>query len=77
MLEKWLNTKQDASWNQLLDGLRSPGVQLTYLADQIEQMLKTKKKGKNCSSIFWDKFLCISITIGRVVHGKSFVIVIM
>ena len=26
MLEKWLNTKPDASWNQLLDALKSPSV---------------------------------------------------
>ena len=38
MFTTWL--QQDvASWDQLLEALRSPSVQLEYLANQIEQML--------------------------------------
>jgi len=36
MFRKWLDTKPDASWSQLLNALRSPCVQLNYLADQID-----------------------------------------
>ena len=39
MFTKWLDTQVMASWNQLLKALRSPSVQLEYLANQIEQML--------------------------------------
>ena len=52
MLKKWLDTKADASWNQLLVALRSPSVQLASVADQIEQKLTTKKKkSKNSNKI--------------------------
>jgi len=39
VFEKWLNTQEDASWEQLLEALKS--VQLDYLASQIENKLKT------------------------------------
>ena len=39
VLKKWLNTTTDATWNQLIKALRSPSVQLDYLAGQLEQML--------------------------------------
>ena len=39
VFEKWLNTQEDASWQQLLEALRSN--QLDYLASQIEDKLKT------------------------------------
>ena len=44
MLEKWLETKPDASWNQLLEALRSPFIQLYSLAHHIEKKLKKKCK---------------------------------
>ena len=44
MLEKWLATKPDASWSQLLDALRTPCIQLNNLAHQIEQKLQRKRK---------------------------------
>ena len=37
VLEKWLETT-DATWDQLIRVLRSPGIQLNYLASQLEQM---------------------------------------
>ena len=40
MLRKWLETKTDATWNQLLHALRSSCIQLNHLADEIEHKLK-------------------------------------
>ena len=39
MFSKWLETQEDASWDQLLEALRSPGVQLESLANKIDQIL--------------------------------------
>ena len=39
VLEKWLDTTTDATWNQLIAALRSPSVQLDYLASQLEQSI--------------------------------------
>ena len=44
VLEKWLDTNMNATWNELIEALRSPGIQLNYLAGQIEQMINTKCK---------------------------------
>ena len=44
VLEKWLDTTTDATWNQLITALRRPSVQLDYLANQLEQMLSTECK---------------------------------
>ena len=44
VLEKWLDTTTDATWNQLITALRSPSVQLDYLASQLGQMLSTECK---------------------------------
>ena len=33
-----------ATWNQLIKALRSPNIQLDYLASQLEQMLNTECK---------------------------------
>ena len=41
VLKKWLDTTSDATWNELIRALRSPSVQLDYLAGQLEQMLIT------------------------------------
>ena len=37
MLKKWLDATEDASWNQLLEALRSRSVDLNTLANQIEK----------------------------------------
>ena len=42
VLEKWLDTTTDATWNELIRALRSPSVQLDYLARQLEQKMHTK-----------------------------------
>ena len=44
VLNKWLNTTTDATWNELIRALRSPSVQLDYLAGQLEQMMITECK---------------------------------
>jgi len=46
MLQKWLQTNTDASWGQLLEALRSPCIQLMFLADKIESTLIVNKKCK-------------------------------
>lgn len=43
VLQKWLNKNPDASWDQLLEALRSPSVELDYLAEQIEHKLIVNK----------------------------------
>ena len=35
----WLDTHRDATWKDLLDALRSPGVDLRSIAADIEKML--------------------------------------
>ena len=44
VLEKWLKTATVATWDRLIEALRSPGVQLDYIANQIEQKLTTQGK---------------------------------
>lgn len=57
MLQKWLDMKTDATWNQILNALRSSCVQLYYLADEIESKLKEKTceaNMHNCILRMWD-----------------------
>ena len=42
VLDTWLKSTPDASWNQLIRALRSPNVQLDSLADELEQRLDIK-----------------------------------
>ena len=45
MFSEWLEKQENASWDQLLKALRSPGVQMMELAKQIEiQLLDGKFK---------------------------------
>ena len=39
MLQLWLEKKVDASWNQLIQALRQPNINLSYFASRIENML--------------------------------------
>ena len=41
MFQLWLSKQPRASWNQLIDSLRQPGIDLNRLANEIEQMLKS------------------------------------
>ena len=44
VLEKWLDANTGATWNQLIEALKSPGIQQDYLAGQIEKIIMTKCK---------------------------------
>jgi len=35
MFEEWLEIRNDASWNQLIEALKSPGIELLHLASEI------------------------------------------
>ena len=48
MFQYWLDTRPDASWNQLLEALRSPSVQLNSLAMLVEHKI-IKQCKKSCS----------------------------
>ena len=37
MLQKWMNTHTEATWHHLVTALRSPGVDLTVVAADIEK----------------------------------------
>jgi len=39
LFEFWLEKQPQASWNQLIESLRQPGLDLGHLATKIEQML--------------------------------------
>ena len=39
MFAKWLDTETNASWNQLIEALKSPSLDLLQLAKEIEQNL--------------------------------------
>jgi len=46
MFTIWLNKQPTATWNQLIEALRQPGIGLNVLATNIEQMLlKTNQTG--------------------------------
>ena len=51
MFVKWLDTQENASWDQLLEALRSPSVQLMHLAKQIEQMLDDEQNNNHGKEI--------------------------
>ena len=44
VLRKWLDTTDNANWNQLIKALRSPSVQLNSFASQLEEMISKSKK---------------------------------
>ena len=43
MFDLWLKKQPTASWNQLIEALRQPGIELGTLASNIEQMLLQPK----------------------------------
>ena len=45
MLELWLDRQPEATWNQLIEALRSPGIQLNDVASKLERMLTSAVKG--------------------------------
>ena len=50
MFQLWLRKQRPtASWNQLINSLRQPGIELNHLATEIEQMLlRPKPAGMYC-----------------------------
>ena len=46
VLEKWLDTTTDATWNQIITALKSSTIQLNYLAHRLEQMMITETESK-------------------------------
>ena len=44
MFQLWLRKQPDASWNQLIEALRQPGIELDTLASKVQQMLQPKAK---------------------------------
>ena len=47
VLKKWRETATDATWNQLINVLRSSSVQMDYFAGQLEQMLILEHHGND------------------------------
>ena len=43
MFDLWLKKQPTASWNQLIEALRQPGIEMGTLASKIEQMLLQPK----------------------------------
>ena len=43
MFNLWLKKKPSSSWNQLIEALRQPGIELGTLASKVEQMLLQSK----------------------------------
>ena len=62
ILKKWLDTTTDATWNELIRALRSPSVQLDFLAGQIEGNLITECK------IYNDLYNLMIIDIVAIMH---------
>ena len=52
MFSKWLEIKTDASWNQLIRALKSPGVELIRFAENIEQKLQGMIRSRITSLYF-------------------------
>ena len=50
VLEKWLQTDTNATWNKLIEALRCPSVCLKVLANQLEQKFNNRKYGINSES---------------------------
>ena len=45
MLELWLNKQPNATWNQLINALKAPGIELNNAASKIEGMLLPSAEG--------------------------------
>ena len=54
VFKEWLEKTSGATWNQLIQALRSPSVQLPTLADQLQQMLFTECKIYQQLAMFTD-----------------------
>ena len=45
MLDLWTDRQPNASWNQLIDALRSPGVEMNNVASKIQNLLSNSVEG--------------------------------
>ena len=53
MFQLWLRKQSNASWNQLIEALRQPGIELDALASKVEQiLLQPKPKPGQCMFSF-------------------------
>ena len=72
MFQLWLNKQPTASWNQLIDSLRQPGIDLNHLANEIEQMLlQPKSTGVNVI-IHMYIYICVISIFHVICHGELF-----
>ena len=55
VLEKWLDTTTDATWNQIIRALKSSTIQLNYLALKLEQMMITETESKTV--VMWSNII--------------------
>jgi len=47
MLDLWIDRQPNASWNQLIEALKAPGIELNSVASKIENMLIRSNEGEN------------------------------
>ena len=59
MFQLWLRQQPTASWNQLINSLRQPGVDLDHVATEIEQMLLQSKPSGHFSK--QSKCVCMCV----------------
>ena len=52
MLELWLRKQPEATWNQLLEALRSPAIQLNNIASELEEMLLEEPTAKGTPKFY-------------------------
>lgn len=71
---KWLDTQYDASWNQLLDALKSPSIQMNTLAVKIEHILDNSKciviVVFICKDAYYSNFRSVVFILIKVRHNQ-------
>ena len=65
LFKKWLDTTTDATWNQLIRALRTPSIQLDYLAGRLEQM-NIECKG-HFSFVLMNSYLCRLVNVNSMI----------
>ena len=64
MFQLWLSKQPTASWNQLLDSLRQPGIELDHIAFKIKKMLlQSNPTGKELLLVVVTKIMFIYVCI--------------
>ena len=59
MFNLWLKKQPEASWNQLMEALRQPGIELGTSASKIEQMLLQPKPQGWLFTLYSNKVICM------------------